>query len=78
MFSLGLGGGAALEVFVYKVGGRSVILCSLFAQLIAYRFMSFGYVPAQSYLFFGSMVANVILIYLVDKFFDCWRSRAAS
>ena len=77
MFSLGLGG-AALEVFVYKVGGRNVILCSLFAQLIAYRFMSFGYVPAQSYLFFGSMVANVILIYLVDKFFDCWRSRAAS
>lgn len=77
MFAVGLGA-AALEVFIYKVGGRNVILCSLFAQLIAYRFMSFGYVPAQSYLFFGSIVANIILIYLMDKFFEYWRSRAIS
>lgn len=77
MFILGLGA-AVLELFVYKVGGRNVILCSLFAQLIAYRFMSFGYVPAQSYLLFGSIVANVILIFFVDKMLKCLRSRIIS
>lgn len=74
-----LGMGAALvEIFVFKVGGQNVILCSLLAQVIAYRFMSFGYVPAQSYLLFGSIVFNVLLIYFADKILGYWRSRFAS
>lgn len=73
-----LGAGAALiEIFVYKVGGKNVILCSLFAQVVAYRFMSFGYVPAQSYLLFGTIVFNVLLICFADKILGYWRSRFA-
>jgi hypothetical protein len=76
MALLGLGA-ALVEIFVFKVGGRNVILCSLLAQVIAYRFMSFGYVPAQSYLLFGSIIFNVLLIYFADKILGYWRSRFA-
>jgi hypothetical protein len=74
MALLGMGA-ALLEIFVFKVGGKNVILCSLLAQVIAYRFMSFGYVPSQSYLLFGSIVFNVFLIYFADKILGYWRSR---
>jgi len=40
----------------------------LLAQVVAYRFASFGYVPAQSYLLFGTLIFNVVIIYMVDKF----------
>ncbi len=59
--------GALIEFFVYKVGGQNIFLCSLLAQVIAFRFASFGYVPAQSYLLFGTLILNVFIIYLADK-----------
>lgn len=65
-------GAASIEIMVYKLGGRNVILCALLAQVMAYRFSSFGYVPAQSYLLFGTILLNVILIYLADKFLSIW------
>jgi len=77
MALLGMGA-ALLEMFVYKVGGQNVILCSLLAQVVAYRFMSFGYVPAQSYLLLGTIIFNVLLIYFADKMLGYWRSRFAS
>ncbi len=77
MVLLGLAA-ALIEIFVYKFGGKNVILCSLFAQVVAYRFMSFGYVPAQSYLLFGTIIINVLLIYFADKILAFWRSRFTS
>lgn len=76
MTLLGLGA-ALIEIFVFNFGGRNVILCSLLAQVVAYRFMSFGYVPAQSYLLFGTIIINVLLIYFADKILGYWRSRFA-
>ena len=62
-----LGGLAAfLEFLTYKVGGLNVILCALFAQVIAFRFANFGYVPAQSYLLLGSLLLNLLIIYLAE------------
>ncbi len=58
---------AGIEVIVYKLGGANVILCSLLAQVVAFRFASFGYVPAQSYLLFGSLFLNVLIIFVADK-----------
>lgn len=67
--TLMMGGIAAfLEFCTFHLGGRNQILCSLFAQVIAYRFSCFGYVPSQSYLLFGTLFLNLILIYLIDKF----------
>jgi hypothetical protein len=57
---------AMLEIATYRFCGRNWILCSLFAQVIAFRYASFGYVPAQSYLLFGSLVLNGFLILAAD------------
>lgn len=59
--------GAAIEIFVYLLGGKNLILCSLLAQVVAFRYASFGYVPSQSYLLFGTLFLNVIIIYGLDK-----------
>lgn len=66
MFVLG-GFAAFIEYSAYKLGGGNLILCALLAQVVAYRFASFGYVPAQSYLLFGSIYLNLSLIYFAEK-----------
>ena len=68
---------AAIEISIYKLSGSNVILCSLLAQVIAYRYAHFGYVPGRSYLLFGTLFLNVLLIYSVNKFL-LFRSRRHS
>ena len=58
---------AAVEVMTYHLCGQNWILCSLFAQVVAYRFASFGYVPAQSYLLFGSLLLNILALAAIDR-----------
>ena len=58
--------GAGIEIAVYKLTGSS-ILCSLLAFVVAYRYSHFGYVPARSYLLFGTIALNVALIILIDR-----------
>lgn len=65
MFVLG-GFAAFVEFTTYKLGGKNVILCALFAQVVAFRFASFGYVPAQSYLLLGSLFLNLFIIYFAE------------
>lgn len=63
-----LGGFAAMiELAVYKFGGSNLILCALLAQVVAFRYASFGYVPNQSYLLFGTILLNLAVIYFADK-----------
>lgn len=69
---------AAIEFAVFKFGGRNMILCALFAQVVAFRFASFGYVPSQSYLLFGTIFLNLALIYLADKFLILQSGNVAS
>jgi len=59
--------GAGIEMFVYRLGGANIILCSLLAQIVAYRYAHFGYAPNQSYLLFGSVLLNVLIIFLLNK-----------
>lgn len=66
MFGLGVAA-AAIEVFVFHYGGKNLILCALVAQVVAFRFASFGYVPKQSYLLFGAIFLNILIIYGADK-----------
>ncbi len=66
MFILGVIA-AIIEYFVFRLGGENVILCSLIAQVVAFRYLSFGYVPMQSYLLFGSIILNLFIIYFADK-----------
>ena len=59
--------GAAIEAAVFRLGGKNLILCALLAQVVASRYVHFGYVPAQSYLLFGALFLNLLLIYLADR-----------
>lgn len=58
--------GAGIEILVYKAG-RNPILCSLLAQVVAYRYAHFGYAPKHSYVLFGALFFNVLAIYFADK-----------
>ena len=58
---------ALLEFMVYRLGGRNLVFCALIAQVVAFRYTSFGYVPAQSYLLFGSIILNVLIFYFSDR-----------
>jgi len=66
--------GAGIEYAVYRVTGN-LILCALIAFVVAYRFAQFGYVPARSYLLFGAIALNMLLIYLADRLVRARRSR---
>lgn len=65
MFCLGLFA-AGFEYITYHLSGMNVILSALFAQVLAFRFMNFGYAPTQSYLLLGTLLANVVIIYVLN------------
>lgn len=76
-----LGGGAALfEIFTYRLAGQNWVLCSLLAQVVAFRYASLGYVPSQSYLLFGTLLLNVLIIaganWAIRRFLDRRRALA--
>ncbi|PIA68276.1 hypothetical protein CDO35_14355 [Pseudomonas sediminis] len=58
---------AALEYLTYRFAGRNMVLCALIAQVVAYRFTSFGYVPMQSYKLFGTIALTILMLYVADK-----------
>jgi len=66
---------ALIEMSVYKLGGKNIVLCALLAQVVAYRYAHFGYVPMQSYKLFGTIYLNLFIIYFSDKFLLFWHGR---
>jgi hypothetical protein len=56
-----------IAIACYRWCGRNWILCSLFAQVIAFRFAGFGYVAARSYLLFGNLALNGLLILSAER-----------
>jgi len=63
---------SSIEFLAYRFTKNNQIFSALIAQVIAYRFIHFGYVPAQSYLLFGTIFLNIFLIYGLDKFLSIW------
>ena len=59
---------ATIEISIYKLSGSNAILTSLIAQVVASRYAHFGYVPGQSYLLFGTLGMNVVMIFLLNRF----------
>lgn len=76
LFGFGLAA-AAFEIMAYRYCGENWILCSLFAQVIAFRYASFGYVPSQSYLLFGTLLLNLLIIFIVDRALSWFFGRQA-
>jgi hypothetical protein len=58
---------ACIEISVYKLGGGNVILCALLAQVIAGRYIHFGYVPYRSYLLLTGIYLVVFSLLVADK-----------
>nr|WP_314566410.1 hypothetical protein [uncultured Pseudomonas sp.] len=56
-----------VEYAVYRLGGKNMVFCALIAQVVAFRYTSFGYVPAQSYMLFGSIFLNVLILFFTDR-----------
>jgi hypothetical protein len=71
IFLLGIGA-ALIELLVYRLGGKNLILCALMAQVVAYRYSSFGYVPGRSYLLFGSIILTIALIWSANRVLQLW------
>ena len=63
---------SSIEFLAYRLSGKNLILATLIAQVIAYRYTHFGYVPAQSYLLFGSIFLNLFIIYGLNKILSLW------
>jgi hypothetical protein len=63
---------ALIELLAYRLGGKNLILCALIAQVVAYRYSSFGYVPGRSYLLFGSIVLTIALIWSANRVLLLW------
>ncbi|MEN6318164.1 MAG: hypothetical protein ABFD82_05365 [Syntrophaceae bacterium] len=77
MFLLGFLG-AGIEMSIYRLSGGNIMLCSLIAQVVAYRYAHFGYVPYQSYLLFGSIYFNVLIIFFLNKSLFVLNNRSTS
>ena len=56
------------ERIVYFSSSGNLILTAFISHIISYRFAHFGYVPTQSYLFFGTLLITIFTIFLFNKF----------
>ena len=59
--------GNFLEYLSYRLSEQNLIFCCLIGQIIAFRYIHFGYLPKQSYLLFGSLVATIFAVGLGMK-----------
>ena len=56
---------SSIEYFSFKMSGRNLIFSSLIGQIIAFRFIHFGYLPHQSYLLFGTIIVTIFMLYIL-------------
>lgn len=56
------------ERIVYFSSSGNLILTAFISHIISYRLAHFGYVPTQSYLFFGTLFITIFTIFLFNKF----------
>lgn len=59
--------GSAIEFISYKLSNRNIFFSCLIGQVIAYRFAHFGYLPANSYKLFGSILFTILLVYFLQR-----------
>ena len=57
-----------LEYLFFRLTFNNLLASGLIGMVISYRFANFGYLPAQSYLLFGSII-GVMFTFFVIRFF---------
>ena len=59
-----------IEYLSFKITGKNLIFSSVIGQIIAFRFIHFGYLPHQSYLLFSAIFLSILMIYILNKIVD--------
>jgi len=57
-----------IELTAFKFSSKNMIFSALIGQVIAFRFIHFGYLPHQSYLLFGTIILTIIIIFILSIF----------
>jgi len=57
-----------IELAAFKFSSKNMIFSALIGQVIAFRFIHFGYLPHQSYLLFGTIILTIIIIFILNIF----------
>ena len=55
-----------LELISFKLSSQNLIFSALIGQVIAFRFIHFGYLPHQSYLLFGTILLTIMFTYTLS------------
>lgn len=56
-----------IEFLSFKMSNKNIIFSSLIGQIIAFRFIHFGYLPHQTYLIFSAIFLSILMIYILNK-----------
>ena len=56
-----------IEYISFKFSEKNIVFSCLVGQIIAFRYIHFGYLPKQSYLLFGSIFLTIFFVYLFTK-----------
>jgi hypothetical protein len=59
----------SIEKFFYFFSGNNLVLVSFLSHLVIYRLVHFGYLPNQTYLFFGSIFLTLFFLFFLKKIF---------
>lgn len=59
-----------IEFLSFKISNKNIIFSSLIGQIIAFRFIHFGYLPHQTYLLFSAIFLSILMIYILNKIQD--------
>ena len=57
-----------IEYAAFKLSYNNLIFSALIGQVIAFRFIHFGYLPNQTYYLFGTIFITIFIIYLLNNF----------
>ena len=64
-----------IEYLSFKFTNFNMIFSALIGQLIAYRWIHFGYIPMNSYLLFSSIILTIFLISFLFNIFNLKKNR---
>ena len=53
-----------IEFLSFRLSSNNLIFSSLIGQVIAFRFIHFGYLPHQTYLLFGTIILTILFVYI--------------
>ena len=55
------------EYLAFRLSYNNLIFSSLISQIIAFRYIHFGYLPHQTYLLFTTIILNIFIVFILMK-----------